>query len=398
MAESIKDKVAIIGMGCTKFGELWDKSSSDLVVDAFKECIEDAGIAKKDIQAAWFGTCFQETGMSGIPLGQTLKLPFLPVTRVENYCATGSEALRAASYAVAAGVYDIALAVGVEKLKDWGYGGLPKVLDEAIISRWKTGAMPNTSAPGLFAMMATRYFAKYGLSPDEGKKMLAHVSSKSHHNGTLNSKAHLQREVTVDQVLKAPIIAWPLGLFDCCGVSDGSAAAIVVRAEDARKFRPDPVYIKALQIAVSSGEEVAYTDYDYAHVETGYRAGMRAFQEAGVKNSREEISMAELHDCFSITETVTYEDLGFSPRGKAKEDIESGRFDLDGPQPVQPDGGLKCFGHPIGASGLRMMYEIYKQLQGKAGPRQIKNPKMGLTHNMGGFPAGNVISVLIAGL
>jgi acetyl-CoA C-acetyltransferase len=399
MAGSIKDRVAIIGMGCTKFGERWDTSASDLMVEAFKECIEDARIEKKDIEAAWSGTCFQESGFSAMPLGQALKLPFLPVTRVENFCATGSEALRGASYAVASGVYDIALAVGVEKLKDWGYGGLPGMIDQAIAGqRFGTGVTPYQSAPGLFAMMATRYFAKYGISPEEGKKIIGMVSVKSHHNGTLNPKAHLQREVTIDQVMKAPIIAWPLGLFDCCGVSDGGAAAIVVRADMAKKFRPDPVYIKALQIAVSSGEESIYTDYDYAHVETGYRAGMRAFQEAGVKNPREEISMAELHDCFSITETVSYEDLGFSSRGKAKDDILAGRFNLDGEQPVQPDGGLKCFGHPIGASGLRMMYEMYKQLQGKAGPRQIKNPKMGLTHNMGGYPAGNVISVLIVGL
>jgi acetyl-CoA C-acetyltransferase len=166
----------------------------------------------------------------------------------------------------------------------------------------------------------------------------------------------------------------------------------------AKKFRDDPVYIKSLQIAISSGEELAYTDYDYAHVESTLRAGAKAYEEAGIKNPRQEVSMAELHDCFSITETVTYEDLQFSPRGKAKEDIESGFFDLDGKLPVQPDGGLKCFGHPIGSSGLRMMYEMYKQLQGKAGPRQIKNPKIGLTHNLGGFPAGCVCSVCIVGL
>ena len=228
--------------------------------------------------------------------------------------------------------------------------------------------------------------------------MIGRVSWKSHQNGAKNPKAHLRREVAMEQIVNAPIIAWPLGLFDCCGVSDGSAAAIVVRAQDAKKFRPDPVYIKALQIAISSGEEQMYTDYDFAHVETGYRAGVKAYKEAGVTNPRKEISMAELHDCFSITETVTYEDLQFSPRGRAKEDIEAGFFDLEGQLPVQPDGGLKCFGHPIGASGIRMVYEMYKQLQGKAGPRQIKDPKLGLTHNMGGFPAANVIAVCIVGL
>jgi acetyl-CoA C-acetyltransferase len=194
------------------------------------------------------------------------------------------------------------------------------------------------------------------------------------------------------------MIAWPLGLFDCCGVSDGGAAAIVVRAEDAKKYREDPVYVKGIQIALSSGEELMYTDWDYAHVESAVHAAERAYKEAGIKDPRKEIGMMELHDCFSITETVTYEDLGISPRGKAKEDIESGFFDLDGTIPSQPDGGLKCFGHPIGASGLRMMYEMYKQLQGKAEKRQIDDPKLGLTHNMGGFPPYNLISIGILGL
>ncbi len=398
MAEGIRDKVAIIGMGCTKFGELWDRSPESLMVEAFREALEDAGIEKKDINAAWCGTCYDEVslGKSAIPMATTLKLPFIPATRVENFCATGSEALRGACYAVASGAYDICLAVGVEKLKDIGYGGLPQ--NEV---QWGTRlrlVFPNITPPGAFAMMGTRYFAQYGVSPQEGKHALARITMKSHRNGAKNPKAHLRREVTIEEVMNAPIVAWPLGLFDCCGVSDGAAAAIVTRADLARKFRPDPVYVKSLQIAASSGEEMAYTDWDYAHVETTVRASQRAYREAGIKNPREQISMMEVHDCFSITELVTYEDLGISPRGRAKEDVEAGFFDLDGKLPCQPDGGLKCFGHPIGASGLRMMYEMYKQLQGKAGPRQIKNPKLGLTHNMGGIPPANVVSVCIVGL
>jgi acetyl-CoA C-acetyltransferase len=400
MAEGIKDKVAIIGMGCTKFGELWDKSAEDLIVDAFKECIEDAGIEKKDINAAWFGVHFEEqsVGKGATPLSLTLKLPFIPVTRTENFCATGTEAFRGACYGVASGAYDIALALGVEKLKDTGYGGLPG--GPNLLGTKSALINPRLTAPGAFAMMATRYFAVYGLNPEEGKRMLAKVSVKSHYNGARNPKAHLRREVTEEQIIKAPIIAWPLGLFDCCGVSDGAAAAIVTRADMAKKFRPDPIRVKALQIALSSGEELMYTKWDGAHVETTYRGGMLAYKEAGVKNPREEISMAEVHDCFSITEAVTMEDLQFSPRGKVKEDIESGRFNHDGPQPIQPDGGLKCFGHPIGASGLRMLYEMYKQLQGKAQlpERQIKNPKLGLTHNLGGFPPMNIVSIAIIGL
>ena len=400
VADGIKDKVAIIGMGCTRFGELWDKSPEDLIIDAFKEVIADAGIEKKDIQAAWQGGpefTAGSVGDSALPLAQTLKLPFIPVTKVENMCASGSEAFRGACYAVAAGACDIAMALGVEKLKDTGYGGLPEFSHYSTIGTKNRIIGANQTAPGMFAMLATRYFNRYGISPDEGKRMLAAVSAKSHHNGSLNPKAHLRREVTIEQIVNAPIVAWPLGLFDCCGVSDGSAAAIVCRADMAKQFRSDPVYIKALQIAATSGEEQTYTDYDYTHVETTTRAAVRAYSEAGVKNPREEISMAEVHDCFSITEAVTMEDLQFSPRGKMKDDIMGGRFNLDGAQPIQPDGGLKCFGHPIGASGIRMIYEMNKQLQGKADKRQLKNPKYGLTHNLGGIPYRSVASVIIVG-
>jgi len=398
MAEGIKDKVAIIGMGCTRFGERWDDSSEDLIVEAYKEAMEDAGIEKKEIQAAWFGSCMDEVnvGKSATPLSLALKLPYLPVTRVENFCATGSEALRGAVYAVAAGAYDICLALGSEKLKDTGYAGLPEFSHQ--LGTKNRLIFPNITAPGGFAMMATRYFSQYGLNPDEGKEILAMVSAKSHKNGARNPKAHLRKEVTVEQILKAPMIAWPLGLFDCCGVSDGAAAAIVCRADMAKNFRPDPVYVKSMQIALSTGEEMMYTDWDGSYVKSAVKCSARAYDEAGIKNPREEISMMEVHDCFSITELVTYEDLGISPRGKAGNDVRDGFFNLDGKIPCQPDGGLKCFGHPIGASGLRMMYEMYKQFQGKAGDRQIRDPKIGLTHNMGGFPAMNLISVNIVGL
>ncbi|MHB1126720.1 MAG: acetyl-CoA acetyltransferase [Bacillota bacterium] len=395
MAEGIKDKVAIVGMGCSKFGELWDKSAEDLIVEAFTEALEDAGIEKKDIQAAWLGIQSEEIslGKGALPLSTTLKLPYIPVTRVENYCATGSEAFRGACYAVASGACDIALALGVEKLKDTGYGGLP---GGDSMGKKASIVYPNMTAPGMFGMLATRYFNRYGLNPEEGKITLAKISAKSHYNGSLNPKAHLQKAVTVEQIMKAPIIAWPLGLFDCCGVSDGSAAAIVTTPEIAKKLRPDPIYVKALQVAASPGEEMMY-DWDGTHVETTTRAAVRAYVEAGIKNPRKEISMFECHDCFSITEMVTYEDLQLSPRGKAKEDIDAGFYNLDGQIPSQPDGGLKSFGHPIGASGLRMLYEMYKQLQGKAGPRQVKNPQVGLTHNLGGMAWTNVCSICILG-
>ena len=388
MAESIKDKVCIVGMGCTKFGELWDRSETDMIVEAAYDAYEDAGIEPKDVQAAWVGVT---GGMTGMALTAPLKMQYKPVTHVENACATASDAFRNACYAVAAGVCDIALALGFEKLKDSGFSGL------AMSGGVSSNIVPTTTAPGMFAMLGTTYFARYGLSPDEGKTMLARIPVRSHHNGALNPKAHFQREITMEQVLRAPIIAWPLGLFDCCGVSDGAAAAIVVRAEDAKKFRPDPVYVKSLQMCVGPAEGQMSTKYDYTHVEETYRGGQAAYAEAGIKNPRKEISMAEVHDCFSITEATIMEDLQFSPRGKVKDDLEAGTFTLEGDLPVQPDGGLKCFGHPIGASGLRMLYEMYLQLQGKAGPRQIKNPHLGLTHNMGGQPAGCTVSVIIVG-
>ena len=392
MTASIKDKVAIIGMGCTKFGELWDKSRVDLIVESATEAYKDAGVEQKDIQAAWVGNYYDTSGLTGMALAGPLRLQYKPVTRIENACATASDALRNASYAVAAGIYDLVLVLGVEKIKDQGFSGL------AVRNLDMTGLMFSMTMPGMFAMLATRYFDHYGIAPDDGKRMLAHVSMKSHHNGTLNPRAHFRREVSIEQIMKAPIIAWPLGLFDCCGVSDGSAAAVIVPAKDAKKYRDDPVYIKALQMNVAPGDGTTSTKYDFLHVEPTYRAGIAAYAEAGIKNPREEISMAEVHDCFSITEAVTMEDLQFSERGKVKEDIESGFFDLDGGLPVQPDGGLKCFGHPIGATGLRMIYEVYKQLQGKADERQIKDPKLGLTHNLGGQPPHCTIFAGIFGL
>lgn len=393
MSESIKDKVAIIGAGCTRFGELWDQSVSDLMVDATHEALEDAGIEAKDIDAAWLGHWTETSGCTGLSLSGTLGLQYKPVTRIENACATGSDCLRNAAYAVACGVCDVALVVGAEKLKDMGIAGLPNQ-----VPMGTPNLVTAISAPGLFAMMATSYFHRYGLSPQDGKRMMAHIPVKSHHNGAMNPKAHFRREITLDQVLNSPIVAWPLGIFDCCGVSDGAAAAILVRASEAKTYRPDPVYIKALQICANPADGARRNDCDFTHIEATYRAGLAAYAEAGVENPRNEISMAEVHDCFSINEAIVMEDLQFSPRGGVKNDLEAGFFNLDGQLPVQTSGGLKCFGHPVAATGLRMLYEQYKQLQGRAGPRQVRDPKMGVTQNMGGHPADNVVSCVIVGL
>jgi acetyl-CoA C-acetyltransferase len=399
MADGIRDKVAILGMGCSRFGERWESSAEDLIVEAFKECIQDAAIEKKEIQAAFFGTHFDEVnvGKAALPLSFALKLPYIPVTRTENYCATATEAFRAACYAVASGAYDVVLAVGVEKLKDTGYGGLPGGAGMGV-QAFMIGA--NMTAPGMFAQLATAYGAKWKIPMDRIRDAIAHVSVKSHANGAKNPKAHLRAVVTADQVKAAPMIAYPLGLFDCCGVSDGSACAIVTTPEIAKNLKPnrDIVKVKSLQISDSSGEEAMYTNWDGAHFVTTRRAAEKAYQEAGIRNPREEISMMEVHDCFSITELVTMEDIHISPKGGAIEDVMSGFFDLDGKIPCQVDGGLKCFGHPIGASGLRMLYAMYEQLLERVPEeRKVRNARIGLTHNLGGTPWMNVSSIAIIG-
>ena len=212
--EKIKDRVAIVGMGCVKFGEKWEQSAEDMIVDAAYEAYEDAGVEPKDIQAGWVGTA--GSGTRGSFLAYPLKLEYIPITRVENACATGTDAFRNACYAVAAGIYDMVLVVGAEKLKDTGASGLIAKHTQA-----GTWVEPPCPPPVQFALAATRYFHRYGLSLEEGKRTLAKISVKSHHNGAMNPKAHLRREITVEEAVNAPMIAWPLGLFDCCGVSDG---------------------------------------------------------------------------------------------------------------------------------------------------------------------------------
>ena len=395
MAEGIKDKLAIIGMGCVKFGENWNQSAADMIIDAVYEAYEDAGIEPKDIQAAWIGTT--QAGVRGSQLAVPLKLEYIPISRLENACATGTDAFRNACYGVAAGAYDVTLAVGVEKAKDTGFSGLETTYSRHISQGTWLDPEVFVGMPAQFALAATRYFYRYGLSYEEGKRTLAKISVKSHHNGTFSPKAHLRREITLEQVINAPMIAWPLGLFDCCGIADGAAAAIITRPALAKKFRNDYVLVKGLGLACGASQAELQDDYDFTHFEETVTAGRLAYEEAGIREPRKEIDLASVHDCFSITELLNYEDLGFSPRGKGKEDIDAGTFALDGELPVNTDGGLKCFGHPVGASGLRMIYEIYKQLQGKAGPRQIKDAVTGLTHNLGGLPGRFTCAVSIFG-
>ena len=397
MATGIRDKVAILGMGCSKFGERWDAGSPDLMKEAFDEALTDAGIERKQIDAAWFG-CWGDginVGNSSIPAAVALRLDGIPVSRVENMCATGTEALRGAAYAVASGAADIALAIGSEKLKDTGYGGLPPPFKGTFNDLW----MPMGSAPAGFAQLAAGYRAKYGTSKEDMKRAISHVSWKSHQNGVLSPKAHFQKAVSMETIMNAPLISDPLGLFDCSGVSDGAACAIVTTPEIARALgKRDIVSIKALQLSTSSGRETQMSQWDGSYVPNTRNAAANAYREAGITDPKAQLSLTEVHDCFSITELVTMEDLGLSNDGRAVFDILDGKFDRDGAVPCQVDGGLKCFGHPVGASGLRMAYEVYSQLLGRAGERQLVNPSIGLTHNLGGVPYQGVAAISIIGL
>ncbi|MBC2778983.1 acetyl-CoA acetyltransferase [Parasphingopyxis marina] len=397
MAEGIRDKVAILGMGCSRFGERWDCSAEDLIVEAFGEALTDANIERDRIEAAWYGLSSddQGPGKSALSLTSTLRLPNIAATRVENMCATGTEALRGAVYGVASGAYDIALALGVEKLKDTGYGGLPERTKGTFEDLW----FPSITAPGSFAQFASAYVAAHGIEMDQLKEAMAHVSWKSHENGAKNPKAHLRSRIDKEKILKAPMIAYPLGLFDCCGVSDGSACAIVTTPAIAEKIGGDGplVTVKSMQLALSNGSEIGFDEWDGSYALTTRIASQRAYREAGITNPREELDLIEVHDCFSITELVTMEDLGLADVGHGWREVLAGTFDADGQVPCNIDGGLKCFGHPIGATGLRMVYEIYQQLRGKAGERQLDAPKLGLTHNLGGFPNKNVCSISVIG-
>ncbi|SEB61635.1 acetyl-CoA acetyltransferase [Pseudomonas marginalis] len=397
MATGIKDKVAIIGMGCSQFGERWDTGTPELLAEAFEEALQDAGIERHQIDAAWYGSCLDaiNVGNSAIPASTALRLDGIPVTRVENMCATGTEALRGAIYAVASGAADFALAIGAEKLKDAGYGGLPPAYKGTFNDLW----LPLGSAPAGFAQLAAGYRSKHGTSKEDLKRALAHISWKSHENGMLSPKAHIRKRISMEQILNAPMIADPLGLFDCCGVSDGAAAAIVTTPEIARALgKKDMVTIKAIQLAIGSGMETSTNRWDGSTVRTTRAAAQRAYAEAGISNPREQLDLLEVHDCFSITELVTMEDLFISPEGRAVNDVLNGFYDSNGGLPCQIDGGLKCFGHPIAASGLRMAYEVYNQLLERAGDRQLKSPSMGLTHNLGGVPYLGIAAISILGL
>jgi acetyl-CoA C-acetyltransferase len=392
-SHGIRDRVAIVGMGCTRFAEHWDKGVDDLLLAATGDAFASAGVTKDDVDAYWLGTA--QSGMSGMVLAKPLQLDGKPVTRVENMCATGSEALRQAAYAVASGAYDTAMAVGVEKVKDSGYQGLnafPIPTD---------GTNRTLTAAAMFSMVAPAYAERYGVDPGELRRVLATIAAKNHRNGARNPRAQFRREMSVESICAMPAVAGGLSVFDCAGVADGAAAAVVVRAEDAHRYTDRPLYIKALSFVAGNGSGLTDPDYDYTTFPEIARCAADAYAQAGVTDPRAELAMAEVHDCFTPTELVLMEDLGFAERGAAWQEVLAGSFDLDGDLPVNPDGGLKSFGHPVGASGLRMTFEAWLQLRGEA-PEDRRIGTFGdrtlaLTHNLGGYPGEMVSFVSIVG-
>jgi acetyl-CoA C-acetyltransferase len=391
-SNGIADRVAVVGMGCTPFGEHWDKGADDLLVDATQECFARTSVTADDVDAFWLGT--MSSGQSGLVLSRPLRLDYKPVTRVENFCATGSEAFRNACYAVASGAYDRVMAVGVEKLKDSGYSGLVRS------NAPNDGTAPEVSltAPAAFSLLDPAYCDKYGVDPDAMREAMTHVAWKNHFNGAKNPRAQFRKEVPKDRIAAtAGQVAGRLGVFDCSGVSDGSACALIVRAEDAHHYTDRPMYVKALSMVAGPASGPIDPSYDYTTFPEVERCAQDAYRQAAVTDPLKQISLAEVHDCFTPTEIVLMEDMGFSERGCAWRDVLDGVFDLDGDLPVNPDGGLKSFGHPVGASGLRMLYECWLQFRGEAGERQLADPRLGLTHNLGGRPGTCVSFVSIVG-
>ena len=391
-SHGIKDQVAIIGMGCTRFGEHWDKSLEDLIIEAAEETTKSAGIEAESIDAFWFGT--SQSAASGISLATPLRISGKPVTRVENYCATGSEALRQACYAVASGAYDSAMALGAEKVKDSGYQGLnafPMPTD---------GTNRTLTAAAMFSLILPAYAKRYEVDEDELRYVIARIAEKNHSNCAKNELAQFRRDVSAEKICEMPSIAGRLSVMDCAGVADGAAAAIVVRAEDALKYTDKPLYVKALSLVAGDSSGLVDPDFDFTTLPECVDAAHDAYSQAGIKDPKKELAMAEVHDCFTPTEMILMEDLGFCEKGTAWQEVLNGTFDIDGELPVNTDGGLKAFGHPVGASGLRMFYETWLQLRSEApNDRSIslESAKQALVHNLGGYPGEMVSFVGIVG-
>jgi acetyl-CoA C-acetyltransferase len=363
----------VVGTGMIKFGRFFEKSFDDLLEEAYLNVLDDIekGIEpKKDIDAVWYGTLdIANEGMSGAAVSHATGLFEKPITQVVNACATGSDAFRNAVIAVEAGRADVAMVIGAEKMHDDTEGLIAAAAHKRL---WRGRGV---TMPAFFGMRATRHMKEYRTT----REQIAEISVKNHENGSRYPYAHQQFECSVDDVKDSPTVSYPLNLYDCCPVTDGAAAVVVASEDIAREFTTDPVRVAASALSTDSFQRAE--EDSLTHFGATRRAADQAYEEAGL--NPKEIDVAEIHDCFSITELLTYEDLGFCGIGEGGKFVEDGHTRIDGDIPVNPSGGLLAKGHPIGATGVAQIAEIYDQLRGEAGDVQVDNPKIGLQHNIG---------------
>jgi acetyl-CoA C-acetyltransferase len=380
-------KVAIIGVGMTKFGEHWERGFRDLVVEAGVRAIEDAHLHGDEIQAGYVGTM-----ASGRMIGQEhigaliadyMGLNPVPITRVEGACASGSLALRQGFMDVASGMHDIVVVGGVEKMTDIDAEDISDALGGAGDEEWEL--FLGATFPGLYALMAKRHMFEYGTTAE----MLASVAVKNHRNAARNKYAQFQSEITIDTVLKSKMVADPLKVFDCSPISDGAAAVVLAPLEIAKKYTDKPVEIVAS--AQASDTIALHSRQSLSKLRATEIAAAEAYKRAGI--TAKDIDVAEVHDCFTIAEIMAIEDLGFFRKGEGGKATMEGKTALEGEIPVNTSGGLKGCGHPVGATGVKQAVEISWQLRGQAEGRQIKNAEIGLSHNVGGSGATAVVHI-----
>jgi len=383
-------EVAIVGIGCTKFGEMWDKSFRDLFIEAGLMALEDAGMSGADVEALYGGNMssgvFIEQEHVGALIADYSGLisSSVPSTRVEAACASGGLALRSGVIAVASEYHDIVISAGIEKMTDVGPEKAMDALAAASDREWE--AALGATFPGLYAMMARAHMDEFGTT----REQLAQVAVKNHYHGSMNPKAQFRNTITIDAVISSPLVADPLRLFDCSPITDGAAAVILVPAERAREFTDTPIYVKAAAQAsdtISLHDRRSLTSIDATRI-----AADRAFKTARIQRSN--IDVAEVHDCFTIAEIMAIEDLAFFEKGRGGPATLAGETAIGGKIPINTSGGLKACGHPVGATGIKQAVEIVEQLRGDAGKRQVEGAEVGLTHNVGGTGGTVVVHIL----
>ena len=379
----IAGEVAIVGTATTSFGVLHDMGYLDLVAGSAHDAVTDAGLTMDAVDAAWLATAEPQTsgliGDSGAAVAEALRFSPRPATRVSNFCTSGMEAVRGAALSVAAGEYDICLAIGAEKMRDVTPKG-------SLVAKTAEGSHPTLAkgrtAPGQFALLANRYLDTYGHTRDD----LARVAMKNHRNAMSNPSAQFGSELTMEQVLAAPVVAEPLGLYDCTPTTDGGAAVVLASRGWAEANASHYALIEGVGLSVTGGYVSNFFEEsgDYLGFASTREAAAQAYRQAGITDPRSELDLVECHDCFTITEIVNTEDLGLAERGKGVELLRSGATAHDGEIPVNVSGGLQACGHPVGATGVRMVVEIADQVTGRAGARQVAGATKGLAHTLGG--------------